>query len=331
MSGEIVRVDEARREIDLANTVPDLKAMVDKIDAVVTYMRKAGQFDLETVIEFNALRCKAVWKCGQLLEAIAPGQGARTDQATFRTSAESYKTVISEQGMSPDTAERWRVVSKMDEADLESWLAKQADKEEIPKLTDLYRIARPIDQRKSVKEAAELSGQYPVIYADPPWKYEHPPMGATGRSIEAQYPTMTLDEIKAVNVAAVASPDSVLLLWATAPKLPECLEVMQEWGFTYRTNMIWVKDKIGTGYYVRNKHELLLIGRRGEMPVPTPGTQPDSVIVAPRTGHSVKPVEFYEAIERMYPEFNGQWFELFLRGKARDGWAGGWGNEAEAA
>lgn len=168
--------------------------------------------------------------------------------------------------------------------------------------------------------------KYPIIYADPPWRYEHPPMGGN-RVIENHYPTMTLEDICALPVADISTPDAVLFLWATAPKLAECFQVITAWGFDYRTCAVWVKDKIGMGYYVRNQHELLLIAKRGEPPMPAVSDRQSSVITADRTEHSTKPVEFAEMIERMYPELPK--IELFCR-TPRDGWAV-WGNQAEAA
>jgi N6-adenosine-specific RNA methylase IME4 len=89
--------------------------------------------------------------------------------------------------------------------------------------------------------------------------------------------------------------------------------------------MVWVKDRIGLGYYVRQQLELLLIGRRGKFPVPLPGDRPAAVLFAPRGEHSKKPVEIYEVIERMYPGLPR--FELFQR-TPRPGWHG-YGNELE--
>jgi N6-adenosine-specific RNA methylase IME4/ParB-like chromosome segregation protein Spo0J len=169
--------------------------------------------------------------------------------------------------------------------------------------------------------------RYPIIYADPPWRYENPPIGATSRAIENHYPTMTLEEICALPVADIAAEDALLYLWATAPKLAECFQVVTAWGFQYRTNLVWVKDKIGMGYHARNQHELLLVCRRGEMPPPEAGTQSSSVIFADRTEHSAKPVAFYELIERLYAGIGK--IELFSR-SPREGWAA-WGNQAEAA
>jgi N6-adenosine-specific RNA methylase IME4 len=165
--------------------------------------------------------------------------------------------------------------------------------------------------------------KFPIIYADPPWRYEHPPMGGN-RVIENHYPTMTLAEICALPVLDLATDDAVLFMWATAPKLAECFEVLNAWGFEYRTCAVWVKDKIGMGFYVRNQHELLLIAKRGDPPMPAEGDRSPSVIMAARTEHSEKPVEFYELIERMYPELPK--IELFARDE-REGWQR-WGNQA---
>lgn len=168
--------------------------------------------------------------------------------------------------------------------------------------------------------------RYPVIYADPPWRYENPPIGATSRAIENHYPTMTLAEICAMPVGELATEDAILYLWATAPKLQECFEVIDAWGFSYRTNMVWDKVNIGMGYHARNQHELLLICKRGEIPPPAAGTQPSSVYRETRTAHSAKPAFFAEMIEAAYPQLPK--IELFSR-SPREGWAV-WGNQAEA-
>ena len=324
MSNQLISVDEFDREIAVANTVPDLKSLADKGAAIIDYMRKAGKFDDATVNEITYRVGDAVRKAGALLEDMAPGSGGHKQNVTRRG---LYSDILEQAKLVDRTALDWRAASKLGTETYSKYLAKLRSKGDRLKLRDLYRLGRPAQKRAAVGKAAELTGQYPVLYADPPWQYEHPAMGSTARSIEAKYPTLDLAEIK--KIEPPAHDDCALFLWATAPKLPECLEVMKSWGFTYRTNMVWVKDKMGTGYYVRNQHELLLIGRRGDLPVPEPGTQPTSVIHAPRTEHSAKPPEFYAAIEQMYPQFQGQWFEMFLRGKARKNWAGGWGNEAE--
>ena len=196
-------------------------------------------------------------------------------------------------------------------------------------LLTIPEAKREIRQREKAIRVAEIArqepaplqsvGPFPVLYADPPWRYED---AEPTRAVENNYPTMSLDEIKRLDVPAC--DDAVLFLWATSPKLEEALEVLKAWGFQYRTCMVWVKDKIGMGYYARQRHELLLIGKRGNLPVPDPEDRPDSVVMAPRAGHSEKPEAFYEVIERMYPTCER--VELFAR-HPRDGWAA-WGNQA---
>lgn len=110
-----------------------------------------------------------------------------------------------------------------------------------------------------------MTAAYGVIYADPPWRYDD---ATPNRAVENHYPTMSNEEICALPVPA--ADDCVLYLWATAPKLREALEVMEAWGFNYRTHAIWDKVKIGMGYWFRGQHELLLIGTRGDVRTPPP-------------------------------------------------------------
>jgi N6-adenosine-specific RNA methylase IME4 len=147
------------------------------------------------------------------------------------------------------------------------------------------------------------------------------------RAAGNHYSTMPLDEICALPILSLASPDAALFMWTTVPHLRESFDVLVAWGFEYKTNIVWVKDKIGLGYFVRNQHELLLVATRGDMPSPSPANRPPSVISAPRREHSRKPDEAYELIERMYPELPK--IELFAR-HARPGWAA-WGNEVGTA
>lgn len=166
-------------------------------------------------------------------------------------------------------------------------------------------------------------GTFPIIYADPPWRYEH--AESESRAIENQYPTMELYDICALPLSEVTTPDAVLFLWGTSPKLAEAMRVIEAWGFTYRTCMVWDKEKMGMGYYARQQHELLLIATKGQPPAPAPDARPRSVIRIAREAHSAKPIEFYEIIEAMYP--NLPKLEMFCRAP-RDGWRA-WGNQSK--
>lgn len=185
--------------------------------------------------------------------------------------------------------------------------------ERVERLANIARGASPLE---SVAE------RFPVIYADPPWSYEH--CESDSRDLANQYPTMELDAIKALPLERIVTSDAVLFLWATSPKLAEAMGVIEAWGFDYRTSMVWVKDRIGMGYYARQQHELLLIATKGTPPTPAPSDRPPSVVTAPRLEHSAKPNEFRKLIEQMYPTLPR--IELFAR-ERDEGWQA-WGNQA---
>lgn len=182
-------------------------------------------------------------------------------------------------------------------------------------------IRDQVRQQRSVEFVPQPipDGKYNVILADPPWRYAF--SESRSREIENHYPTMDLEEIKALDIPA--DDDAVLLLWTTAPKLEESLQVLNAWGFTYRTCAVWDKERIGMGYWFRIQHEILLVGARGSFPVPAPDRRISSVIRAPRSEHSRKPDVVHEIIERMFP--NRKYLELFARAE-RPGWDV-WGNE----
>jgi len=187
-----------------------------------------------------------------------------------------------------------------------------------------WSINKAYSETKKIVNPPPLTPPLPddkfnVIYADPPWKYDF--TMTYSRDITNHYPVMDLDEIK--NIKVPSAKDAILLLWTTVTKLEESLEVLNAWGFTYKTHMVWVKDKIGMGYWFRGKHEVLLLGIKGNFKTPNPSTLKPSVLEAPRKEHSVKPHEVYEIIENYFPD--GKYLELFSRNK-RENWTM-WGNE----
>jgi N6-adenosine-specific RNA methylase IME4/ParB-like chromosome segregation protein Spo0J len=162
--------------------------------------------------------------------------------------------------------------------------------------------------------------RFPVIYIDLPWPWEAWNQ-ETGMDRAPMYPTMSIEEIYALNIPA--ADDCALFLWATVPLLDRAIDVMPHLGFTYKSNIMWDKERIGTGIWARIQHEQLLIGTKGKIPAPAPGTQPPSVIRAKPGKHSEKPDIFAEIIEKMFPTLPK--LEMFAR-KPRPSWTT-WGNE----
>lgn len=185
-------------------------------------------------------------------------------------------------------------------------------------------------ERETAAEILALPDkQYGVVYADPEWRFE-PYSRETGLSRGAanHFSTSFTEVIKARPIETIAAKNCVLFLWATAAMELHAHEVMKAWGFEYKSQVIWAKPDLGTDYWFREQHELLLIGARGKIPAPVPGMQWPSVIQAPRGAgkYSQKPEIFYQLIEAYFP--NVPKVELNCRGKPRDGWDG-WGAEAE--
>ena len=160
---------------------------------------------------------------------------------------------------------------------------------------------------------------FDVLYADPPWKYDF--QKDSTDEIEAKYPTMELEDIKKMDIPA--ANNSVLFLWATAPKIKEALEVMESWGFEYKTNAVWDKEWIGMGYWFRGQHEILLVGTKGTFAPPQQQDRESSVFRYKRTKHSKKPDEIRDYISKCFPD--NKKIELFGRTEAED-WTI-WGNE----
>lgn len=182
-------------------------------------------------------------------------------------------------------------------------------------LSTVVRNAKREESRVNARETAELTGRFSVVLADPPWRY-----GATSvtGSAEQHYPTMDTEDICALAVREHVTDSAVLFLWATNPLLPDALRVIAAWGFTYRTGMVWVKNvaTTGLGFYVRGKHEHLLIATRGQMLPETRAVS--SVIESARMAHSRKPECVYSIVGTMYPD--QKYLEMFARPPHREGW-----------
>ena len=172
--------------------------------------------------------------------------------------------------------------------------------------------------------------QYSIILADPPWSFGT--WGKTRRSPrggERYYPTMTTAEIAALPVADLAADDAVLFMWAVWPSLPDALQVIEAWGFTYKTAaFVWMKQNksgwglyMGMGYWTRANTEMCLLATRGNPRRVDRGVR--QTVLAPLREHSRKPDEVHERIVRLMGDLPR--VELFAR-RPHEGWDV-WGDE----
>lgn len=217
-------------------------------------------------------------------------------------------------GVGRTTIERAEAVVDAAEEEPEEYgyLVEQMD--HSGKVAGAFRRLEVLRQAKELDAAPpELpTGPFQVIVADPPWRYE------SGNSLP--YPTMDIEEIKAMPVAEIADENAILWLWTTNAHLRIAFDVIEAWGFEYKTLLTWVKDRMGTGEWLRGQTEHCMLAVRGK-PVFLHGHHA-TALEAARREHSRKPEEFYALVEQTSP---GGKVELFCR-QERDGWHS-YGNE----
>jgi N6-adenosine-specific RNA methylase IME4 len=251
------------------------------------------------------------------------------------TSLTGLTRLLAELGLSKPTAMIAQRIGAMPQSELRKAFAWALELERLLHIADLVTWARPW-WYKANREARHRAihaaagdqaiagvGPFPLIYADPPWKFEIYSEKGLERTPDQHYPTLSAEAIMTFCVGglpmqAIAHRDAALLLWCTSSNLPLGLDVLAAWGFVFKASSVWVKDKSGLGLVFRNQHEVLLYGTRGNMPGPQ--YQPPSVFSYPRGAHSAKPPEIRTEIEKMFPDFDAATrLELFAR-EQNPGW-----------
>jgi N6-adenosine-specific RNA methylase IME4 len=183
---------------------------------------------------------------------------------------------------------------------------------------------------------ADSGKRFPLIYADPAWPWETwSARGKVDSAPDNHYGTSTIEQIKALPVAALAADDCALLLWGTWPLLPRVIEVIGAWGFTFKScGFLWTKTTKGAeavtldgdglhwgmGYFTHSNTEYCLLATRGSPKRIAEDVH--QVIIAPVGEHGAKPEEVARRIERL---FAGPYLELYAR-RPRENWVS-WGDE----
>lgn len=181
------------------------------------------------------------------------------------------------------------------------------------------------DRDEKIKEISTAlpDEEFQVVYLDPPWKFEARSENGMDRSAENHYPTMEFKDI--IEAKPALADKAVVFLWVTNPFLAHAFDLLTAWDLTYKSNMVWHKDKMGTGYWNRQNHEILIIATTEKgFPAPAAEDLMPSCETFPRGKHSEKPTEYAEWIEKVYP--TAKKLEMYCR-SPREGWEH-WGNES---
>jgi|GEM_PF-1282477 len=343
-----IRIGPLCEALERATEPGEIIEIGAQLDAFETYMHDCGLYSVEDMRPVNEVRMLARWKLGQALAKVerthvaGPGRG----RSEAKTALSSLTLFLENLGLTKPTALDAQRIGTLPKLELERAFTEWRERGELLHYADLILIARPYwykaareSRHRSIRakaaEAMRLDhpGPFVVVLADPPWEFEIYSEKGAARTAAQHYPTLSDDAIANYLVDGhpideIAHKDAALLLWCTSSNILRAAAVMEAWGFTFKTNMVWVKAKppvdgvplrrSGLGLVARNMHEHLLYGTRGKMPGPQ--YQPPSVFFYPRGEHSAKPAEIRGEIERMYPDFDARTrLELFARGEA-EGW-----------
>lgn len=331
---QLVKYEAMRQAIIEAHSVDELVEIRNRAEAFRVYAKqsKLGKQDVNRVTE---IKLRAERRAGELLIEMKTAQGKRNDKlsATVAESSELREALdhLSANGTSERTAYYWQDIAALPEDSFEQAITEGGTGESELTTTKVLKAAKKHKRQKKAEKMAESplpTAKYRIWYADPPWKYndsgDHTVDKDWGKA-EKHYPTMSIDELCRMGrkIKESSEDDSVLFLWVTSPLLKDCFQVIDAWGFEYKTSFVWDKVKPGLGYYNSVRHELLLVCTRGSC-TPDASTRFDSVVSIERSAkHSEKPEEFRRIIDSLYTY--GKRIELFARTKS-EGWDA-WGNE----
>ena len=281
---------DATKALAQITRIDEVKKIRDQAIGLQVYAKQAQD---PTLIEHaTEVRVQAETRAGDLLlDMKAKGRrdpGGRGKKIGSRAVTQLPK--LDDLGITKMQASRWQKLAIMKTAFPKNWddrlrrmcrlavAVTEGDAAVISEARADLSAEKTRRREKHEREMAEKIFALPdkkngVIYADPPWPFETWSHKASS-SPNLHYATCDLKEIMNLDIERIVAADCVLFLWAITPMLPQALEVMTAWGFTYRSHCVWEKTTgRGTGYWFINKHEILLVGTRGNIPAPAPGTQ----------------------------------------------------------
>lgn len=300
-----------------ADTIQKAKELKSLALTMADFAKRKGMGQ-EAIQHCRSYALEAERRMGEMLattDRAKPGP-SKKDQLPSVT---DLQPTLKEIGLTKRESAEAQALAALPQDTFESVKSGKTTRKDIRRKQKRADHAALVERVKKERPAVKPKGPFDVVLADPPWRYEH--CEANNREIENQYPTASLDEIFAH--APNAKDDCILFLWATAPKLAEAMQVIERWGFVYRSGAVWDKEVIGMGYWFRIQHEHLLVAVKGAPKCPPESERVSSVFRQKRGKHSAKPAAVQEWIERAYPL--AVKCEMYCR-ERRAGWAA-WGNE----
>lgn len=315
--GPLIHFENARRELELARTVDEVKEIRDKAEAMRLYCKQA-RHSLEMQNQCAEIKLRAERRAGEMLKESELNRGGRPKNHSHD---ESGFPRLRDLGIDSNKSSRWQTISEIPDKAFEDYIQTTKSKEKELTSSGALLLARELERQKKIqyleqeieKPSPMPEGTFHIIVVDPPWHY-HLRTGQASKRNVTPYPTMSLEEIKEIPVRELAAENSILWLWSTNAHLPDAFEIVETWGFQYKTLLTWIKPRIGTGDWLRGRTEHSIMAVKGHPLVRL--TNQSTALHAPVRDHSQKPDEFYRLVETLCP---GRKLELFAR-ETRDGW-----------
>ncbi len=250
-------------------------------------------------------------------------QGTRTDLTSVRnlTEVDTKKELAKIAGVSHDTIAKVKKIRSQAKGDL----IKKVQSGEVS-INEAYKSVRAEEKAQQkqiaidrINTISEPNGLYHVLVIDPPWQYSKRAEDTTHRG-RCIYPTMSIEEIASMNLPD--EDDAVVWLWTTNAFMHEAYHILDTWGYTPKTILTWVKDRMGVGDWLRGQTEHCILAVKGKPIINL--TNQTTVLNAPLREHSRKPDEFYDMVGVLCP---GKKIDVFSR-ESREGWDQ-WGCEPD--
>jgi len=310
-----------KAELAIAETFDEIKLIESKAAAAAEFAKK-NKIGLDEQNEWGKFRVEIESKKGEWLDKMFPKGG---DKGNQYTGGKVALTDLAKEGISKDESSNARLVYKEPEI-RDRIINELIEKGQVitPSAVSsgIRNEKRKADNKKIFENNELPEGKYNVIYADPPWPVGSIVMDKWESPIDEKYPTMTLNEIKLLPIKELSAENCALFIWTTHTFLPDCFDIIKDWGFKYFCTITWNKHNGWTQFGFHKMTEFLLYAYKGKMNINQFGSAFPTLIDEKKGKHSKKPDSIRDLIKSKTPDGR---IELFAREKY-NGWES-WGNE----
>lgn len=320
---KLVRYEQARRALQEARSLEQVKDIGDRAKAMAVYARQAKDPEVERWL--SEIRFLAYLRLGELSLEIEGGSAGRPPKNRISSDPISRRNAWKAAGVARGTGVRAVRLAKHAKR-ARAYLKEKEARKQSASVSEFLRQTRESSFRAEKGptcttadlEALIAEGfRFGTIYADPPWPYGNQ---GTRAATKRHYDSPSLEWIAALPIAELVADAAHLHLWTTNGFLFDARQILEAWGFSYKSCFVWVKPEMGIGNYWRVSHEFMLLGVRGSCPFLDRAQK--SWLQAGRTEHSAKPEGVRAIIEKVSPAPR---LELFAR-QVSPGWVA-WGND----